>query len=138
MEHAIYLGRTTYVGDSMINLFPPASDLVNASATANTTSIVTIPGGRWFTADIQLSCSHTIAGTATPRVTYTVPGGTSGAAPANGSVLSRLSVTGLALSTVTDSNTTEILVYGGDNGCTLDFNTGGASSASVTINGFLI
>lgn len=122
----------------MIVAGPPASDIINASATANSTGIVTVPGGRWFTANVQLSASHTIAGTAIPRVTYVVPGGTSGAAPGNGSVLARLSVTGLALTTITDSNTTEILVWGGDNGCTLDFNTGGASSASVTINGFLL
>jgi len=39
---------------------------------------------------------------------------------------------------VSANDTTEILVWGGDNGCTLDFNTGGASSASVTVNGFLL
>lgn len=122
----------------MIVAGPPASDIINASATANTTGIVTVPGGRWLSADVQLSASHTVAGTAVPRVTYVVPGGTSDAAPANGSVLARLSITGLALTTICDSDTTEILVWGGDNGCTLDFNTGGASSASVTINGFLL
>lgn len=122
----------------MILASPPSVDIVNYSGTTTATGVVFIPGNRWLTADIQLSCSHTIAGTATPRVTYVIPGGTSGAAPASGSVLARLSVTGLALTTITDSNTTSILVYGGDNGCTLDFNTGSASSASVTINGFLI
>jgi len=122
----------------MIVAAPPASDIVNASATATAAGIVTVPGGRWLTANVQLSASHTVAGTAIPRVTYVVPGGTSGAAPANGSTLARLSITGLALTTICDSDATEILVWGGDNGCTLDFNTGGASSASVTINGFLL
>lgn len=122
----------------MIVAAPPASDIVNASATATTAGIVTVPGGRWLTANVQLSASHTVAGTAIPRVTYVVPGGTSGAAPANGSTLARLSITSLALTAICDSDTTEILVWGGDNGCTLDFNTGGASSASVTVNGFLL
>jgi hypothetical protein len=122
----------------MIVAAPPASDIVNASATATTAGIVTVPGGRWLTANVQLSASHTVAGTAIPRVTYVVPGGTSGAAPANGSTLACLSITSLTLTTICDSDTTEILVWGGDNGCTLDFNTGGASSASVTVNGFLL
>ncbi len=122
----------------MILATPPNVDIVNYSGTASATGVVTVPGGRWLTANIQLSCSHTVAGTATPNVTYAVPSGTAGAAPTNGSTLARLSVTGLALTTITDSDTTEILVWGGDNGCTLNFNTGGASSASVTINGFLI
>lgn len=122
----------------MILVAPPASDILCASAVATTAGIVSIPGGRWYTANVQIAASVALAATGTPRITYTVPGGTSGAAPANATVLARLSITGLALTTVSNSSTTEILVYGGDNGCTLDFNTGGASSASVTINGFLI
>ena len=97
-----------------------------------------MPGGRWLSADVQLSASIALAGTATPEVTYHVPGGTSGAAPADGSVLARITLTGLALTTVADSNTTEIYVYGGDNGCTLNFTAGASGSSSVTINGFLI
>lgn len=122
----------------MISAIPNASDIINASATATTTSIVTVPGGRWLTAEVQLATSVAVAGTSVPKVTYVIPGGTSGAAPANGSTLARLTVTGLALTTVTDSNTTEILVYGGDNGCTLDFTAGASGSSSVTINGFLL
>lgn len=122
----------------MILASPTNTDIVNASATATTASIVTVPGGRWLTANIQLSTSVAVAGTSVPRVTYVVPGGTSGADPANGSVLARLTVTGLALTTVTDSDTTEILVWGGDNGCTLDFTAGASGTSSVTINGFLL
>lgn len=122
----------------MIQVNPPASDIINASATATTVGIVTVPGGRWLSADVQLSASISVAGTSVPRVNYVIPGGTSGAAPANGSVLARISLTGLALTTVNDSNTTEILVYGGDNGCTLDFTAGATGASSVTINGFLI
>lgn len=122
----------------MISALPASSDIINGSATATTTGIVTVPGGRWFTADISISGTLTGAGTATPHVTYVVPGGTSGAGPANGSVLHRLSIGSVLGVSTQDSNTTEILVYGGDNGCTLDFNSGGATDVSVTINGFLV
>lgn len=122
----------------MIQVTIPASDIVNYSGAASATNIVTVPGGRWLTADVQLSTSVAVAGTSVPTVTYNVPAGTSGAAPAGGSVLARLTVTGLALTTVTDSNTTGIYVYGGDNGCTLDFTAGASGTSSVVINGFLI
>lgn len=122
----------------MILASPPNVDIINASATATTAGLVTVPGGRWLTANVQLSTSVAVAGTSVPTVTYVVPGGTSGAAPANGSVLARLTVTGLALTTVTDSDTTEILVWGGDDGCTINFTAGAAGTSSVVINGFLM
>ena len=122
----------------MINALPAASDIINASATATTTGIVTVPGGRVFTATVQLAASVSAAGTSVPTLTYVVPGGTSGAAPANGSILARLTLTGLNLTTVNDSDSTEILVYGGDNGCTLNFTAGASGSSSIVINGFLI
>jgi hypothetical protein len=124
----------------MIQVNPPASDIVNASATATTAGMVTVPAGKWLSADVQISSSISVAGTSTPHLNYTIPGGVTNAAPANGSVLSRLTLTGLALTTVTDSNTTEILVYGGDtgSGCTLDFTAGASGTSSITINGFLI
>lgn len=122
----------------MISAVPAASDIINASATATTAGIVTVPGGRWLTADVQLSAAVAVAGTATPSVTYVVPGGTTGAAPANGSVLARISSSGLLASASSVANTTEILVYGGDNGCTINFTAGAAGVSSVTINGFLL
>jgi hypothetical protein len=126
----------------MIQVTPPASDIINASATATTAGMVTIPVGRYLSADVQISASISAAGTSVPHLAYTIPGGVTGAAPVSGSILSRLSLTGLALSTVTDSNTTEIFVYGGDpgsgTGCTLDFTAGATGTSSITINGFLI
>jgi len=122
----------------MIQVNPSPSDIINASATSTTSGIITVPGGRWLSADVQLSASIALAGTAAPELTYHIPGGTSGAAPADGSVLARITLTGLALTTVSDSNTTEIFVYGGDNGCTLNFTAGATGSSSITINGFLI
>lgn len=122
----------------MINATPSSGDIVNASVTATTSGVVTVPGTRWLTANICISATLTGLGTATPRVTYTVPGGTSNAAPANGSVLHGLSVASVVGVSAQDSETMEVLVYGGDNGCTLDFNLGGASNARCTINGFLL
>lgn len=122
----------------MINALPAASDIINASATATTATMITVPGGRVFTATVQLSASISAVGTSVPTVTWTVPGGTSGAAPATGSTLARLTLTGLNLTTVSDSDSTEILVYGGDNGCTIGFTAGATGSSSCVINGFLI
>lgn len=123
----------------MILASPPASDVINYSGTATATGVVTVPGGRWLTANIQLSTTvANVAGTSSPHVTYVVPGGTSGASPANGSVLARITATSLLGQAVTAQDTTEIIVWGGDNGCTLDFTAGASGSSSVTINGFLI
>lgn len=119
----------------MILATPAAADIINASATATTAGIVTVPGGRWFTANIQLSATISVAGNSSPTVTYVVPGGTTGAAPANGSVLAQVNVSG---STSAATDTTEINVYGGNNGCTLNFTAGAAGVSSVTINGMLI
>lgn len=122
----------------MIQALPPAADIVNASATSTTVGLVSVPGGRWLTADVQLAASVAVAGNSVPTLTFQVPGGTSGAAPAGGSVLARLTLVGLALTTVTESSTVSIHVYGGDNGCTLDFTAGANGSSSCVINGFLL
>jgi len=48
-------------------------------------------------------------------------------------------MTGLALSTVTDSCMIEVVVRAPEgNAVTLEFNTGGATSASATVNGFIL
>jgi hypothetical protein len=121
-------------------LYNPAliatTDFINGSATATTTAVVTIPANRYFSFDIQLSANVTIAGTATPRVTYTTTGST-GASPANGSVVARLDLGGLALTTTQATGTVEFSGYSGDHAVTLDFNIGGASGASCVINGLL-
>jgi len=98
-------------------------------------TIITIPAGSTWCGDIQIAASVTVGATGTPSVT--VSG--AGAEPAAGAVLSRLSITGLALTTVTDSNTiSAIVVAPAGNDVTLEFATGGASSASVVCNGFTL
>lgn len=123
----------------MISAIPNASDIINYSGTASATGVVTVPGGRWLTADVQLSATVAgVAASSNPVVTYKIPGGTSGAAPANNSVLARVNATSLLATSTATSSMTEILVYGGDNGCTLDFTAGANGTSSVTINGFLL
>lgn len=119
----------------MIAHVPSAGEIRNGSRTT-TGTIVTIPAGRTLTANIQISASISVAGTATTNVS--IAGGGTGVEPAAASVLCRLSIAGLALNTVTSNAYQEILVVAGDADATLEFNTGGASSASVTVNGFLL
>jgi hypothetical protein len=118
----------------MILVSPPTSDIINVSATATNASLYAVPANRWFSADVQLSAIQSGAGTATPNVTWTATG--SGFAPASGSTLARIVVGGILGVISGDSDTTEILVYGGDSGGTIGFTASGTSS-SVTINGFL-
>lgn len=125
----------------MIIAYPSPSDIVNANGTSTATGIITVPAGRWLTANVQISAHLTGVGPATPRVIYTVPGGATNAAPPNASVVAELHLGGTLGVSVQDSNTTDILVYGGDAGgpsCTLDFNSGSATGVSYTISGFLI
>lgn len=118
----------------MIAVTPPSTDILNASASTTTASIIAVPAGRWFTASVQLSAVQSGAGTAAPNVTWTATG--TDFAPASGSVVARIQTGGLLGIISSDSNTTELLVYGGDSGGALNFNASGTSS--VVINGFLI
>jgi len=115
---------------------PPNTDIVNASATASATGIVSIPAGRWLTANVQMCINENLAGTGSIALIY--KNSTTNAAPANNSVLARLQLTGLALTEFALTDTMEILVWGGDGGTTIDYTVTGTTSNSVVINGFLI
>lgn len=119
----------------MIAALPSPGDIRCATVTATGTAI-TIPAGRIFCGDIFIAAGLSVAGTATPRVSIT--GGGTGVEPAANTVIHQLSMTGLALSTVTQSGTIEIVARAGSADAQLDFNLGGASSATCTINGFLL
>jgi len=119
----------------MISGTPSGSEILNGSATATTSARVSVPAGRWFTANISLSAVQSGLGTAAPNVTWTASG--SGYGPVNGSVVARREVGGLLGIISSDSDTMEILVYGGDSGGQLNFNASGTTSSCV-INGFLI
>lgn len=119
----------------MIAYFPSVGDILGAARTT-TGTILTIPAGRTASVNIQIAGSASAAGLAAPVVT--LAGGGTGAEPAASTALARLSMNGLALTTVTDSCSQEVMVRAGDADATLEFSTGGASSASVTVSGFLI
>lgn len=82
----------------------------------------------------MISASVTALGTASPTVT--VNG--ANAAPASGTIIQRLSISGLALTAVTSANTISVLVIATDTNVTLDFATGGAGSVAVVCNGFTL
>lgn len=117
----------------MIAHSPLASSVICGSrSTAGT--IITIPANSTWCGDLLISASVTIAATATP--TITVSG--ANAAPVNGTVVHRLSITGLALTTVSDSCMIELIVVTGSDPVTLEFSLGGASSAACVANGFIL
>lgn len=107
--------------------------ILNSTRTSNG-AMITIPANSMFNGSCFIGGSITLAATATPRV---VVNGT-GAEPTNGAIVHQLSLSGLALATITGSGTVKVWVRTGDNPVTLDFNTGGASSATATINGYLV
>ena len=109
----------------------PAGYLNGSRTTTGT--ILTIPAGASATVNIQISASVAALGTGTPNVTLS--GGGVGMSPPSGSVLCRESISGLALTTVTGDGYQEVLMLVGDADATLQFATGGATSASVTVNG---
>lgn len=119
----------------MILATPYGNEVLNGSATATVSAVVSVPAGRWFTANIQLSAVQSGIGTAAPSVSWTATGSDFG--PASGSVVARIEVGGLLGVIGSDSDTTEVIVYGGDSGGQFNFTASGTSSSCV-INGFLI
>jgi hypothetical protein len=121
----------------MITSKPVAADILCASAIATTATLVTVPAGRWYTADVSISASCGSASiTATPAVTWTPNDASCG--PSVTTVLARVTVISIASAPQQGSRTTGILVYGGNTGGVLSFATNSATTASVTINGFLL
>lgn len=122
------------ISPSLIQAAPPLTSIL-CNTVAATGTVITVPAGRWYTGTISLSASVAVAGASNPVVT--VNG--AGAGPASGSVVARLNVAGLALTTVTSSNTVDVLVGAPNaNAVTLDFTAGANGVSSATINGFLL
>lgn len=112
---------------------PNASEILNGSRTT-TGTLLTIPAGKWFTGNLQLTAAVAAVGTSAPTVTTA---GT-GVAPVAGSVIARLNVTGLLASAAADSMDTEILILApSENDVTLEFTAGAAGASSATVNGFV-
>lgn len=119
----------------MINHQPSDGD-IRAGARTTTGTILTIPANRRYTGNIQMSASVTTLTTGTPNVSIVGTG--TGIEPATTQVLARLSISGLSLATITGDCYQEITVAAGDADATLEFNTGGATTASVAVIGFLL
>lgn len=112
---------------------PAQSQIIGGSRTTSGT-LATVPAGHTLTANIGLNASVAVLGTA--NLTITVNG--TNAAPAAGSVISRLVVSGLLASASTGVEDFEILVKAPpENSITLDFAISGAGSGSATINGWV-
>lgn len=107
--------------------------ILNGTRTTSGT-ILTIPPNSFFNGSCSISGSVTIAGSATPRVT--VVGNT--VEPAGNSIVHQVAFAGLVASVGSGGTPGELIIKTGSESATLEFNTGGASLATVTINGFLI
>lgn len=111
----------------------PASDEILCQTRTTSGTLVTIPAARSFTGHLTLSGSISVAGTSTPTVTVN---GTN-AAPEAGTVVGRMNLTGLALTTVADSASFEIVARAPvENDITIDFTAGATGTNSATLNGF--
>jgi hypothetical protein len=115
-------------------VFSPAQGNISCGSRNSTGTILTIPANSTWTGDLCISASVAAAGTGAP--TITVNGSDVG--PAGGTIVHRLSITGLALTTISDSCSIPVLIVTGASSATLDFATGGASSAACVANGALL
>lgn len=112
----------------------PSSTEIMCGTRTTTGTVITVPAGSWYTGSVMLSASVSVAGNSSPTVTVN---GTN-AAPAAGTVVARINLVGLALSTVADSCYIDILVKAPDeNSVTIDFTAGASGTSSVSINGFI-
>lgn len=116
----------------MLNSPPTPANILNGNATAAGT-VLTIPANSIFTANVSISAAITGIGTARPTITLNSTGVTH---PAAGSIVADVTAAGLATAPTANSNVMEIVIGTGASPATLDFALGGASAASVVINGF--
>lgn len=122
----------------MIISKPNSGEIICKSATATTAGLVTVPAGRWYTCTIALAVTVTVAGTSTPTVTITAAGGSTGVQPDSGTVVAGITAAAVATNSGQDSNTFELICFGGTNGATLDYAVTSATASRCIINGFLL
>lgn len=117
-------------------MFPgsPNSSEILCSTRTTTGTMVTIPAGKWFTGDLTISATVSVAGASNPTVAVN---GTN-AAPAAGTVVGRINLAGLALSTISDTGTFGIIALApAGNDITIDFTAGANGTSSATLNGYI-
>lgn len=111
---------------------PAASQIVGGSRTTSGL-LATVPAGMTLTANIGMTAAVAVLGTSTPTVT--VNG--ANASPATGTVIARLSVSGLLAAASSAAEDFEVLVKAPPgNDVTLDFTAGGVGTSSATISGW--
>lgn len=117
-------------------MFPgsPASDQIIGNSLTASGLLATVPAGMTLTANIHLSAAVALAGTSAPVVT--VQG--ANAAPASGTVIARIVVSGLLASAAAGNDSFEVVVRApAANDVTLQFTAGAAGTCSAVINGWL-
>ena len=111
---------------------PSQSQIIGNSLTANGT-LATVPAGMTLTANVGLNAAVAVLGTA--NLVVTVNG--TGAAPAPGTAIARLTVSGLLAAAACGAQDFEVLVKAPPgNSVTIDFAISGAGSGNATINGW--
>lgn len=112
----------------------PSSSDIKCGTLATSGTLVTVPADRWYAGDVSISATVSVAGASNPVV---VVNGTN-AAPASGTVIARLNLAGLALSTISDTMTIPVIVKAPpENSVTIDFTAGANGTSSASINGYL-
>lgn len=117
-------------------MFPgqPNSSEIICNTLAASGTLITVPAGKWFTGNLTISATVAVAGNSNPVVTVN---GTN-AAPAAGTVVGRINLAGLALSTISNSAPFEIIALApSGNDITIDFTAGANGTSSATLNGFI-
>lgn len=106
---------------------PPVSgDVVRGSATA-TGTLYTVPAGRVFRGSLALSACVAVAGVSQPSIST------------SDGVLHQITINGLALSSVANSNTiTDVYIHGGAGGKAVTFTQGAAGTSTGQISGRLL
>lgn len=107
--------------------FPPlVSEIVGASRDT-TGTLYTVPAGRVFRGSLSLSACVAVAGTSQP--TIGIPG----------VVLHKITINGLALSSVASANTiSDVYIHGGAGGVAVTFTQGAAGTSTGQITGRLL
>src|SRR5882762_6755464 len=112
----------------------PSADEIISSTRTTTGTLATVPAGKWYTAEISISASVSVLGASTPTVSIN---GTN-AGPTSGSVVARLNLNGLALTTVNGAMSIPVIVKAPpENAVTVDFTAGANGTSSATINGII-
>lgn len=117
----------------MFTGMPNSSEIACATRSTSGT-MVTVPAGRWYTGDLLLSATVSVAGASQPVVTVNGVN----AAPATGTVIGRINLAGLALTTISDTGMFGVIVKAPpENDVTIDFTVGANGVSSATLNGFI-